>query len=150
MGIVGENGPEFAFSTGEGTVISPFAQARAALSGAAPATPMSVDNDMVGSASDTIYNSSSVSNAYAANRSSINNTSNRYQRNASEATYQEAVSAVMGSSGSVTIETQVINEVEYATVDQLRKSNEVTAQKTRAEVFAEMQGSVGLRKRIGI
>ena len=73
MGIVGENGPEFAFSTGEGTVISPFAQARAALSGAAPATPMSVDNDMVGSASDTIYNSSSVSNAYAANRSSINN-----------------------------------------------------------------------------
>ena len=58
---------------------------------------------------------------------------------------------MMGSSsGSMVIETQVINEQEFVTIDQLSKSNDMVAQRTRAEVFAEMQNSVGLRKRIGI
>ena len=100
---------------------------------------------------DSYYNSSSVNNAFADNRSSINNTSSRYEKSATAATYQEAVSAMMGSSsGSMVIETQVINEQEFVTIDQLSKSNDMVAQRTRAEVFAEMQNSVGLRKRIGI
>ena len=92
----------------------------------------------------------SIGNAYADNRNSISNVNNRYTQTAADASYQEAVSAVMGSSGSVVIETEVINSTEYATVAQVEKASQASARQARAEVFAEMQNSVGIRKRVGI
>ena len=151
--IIGEQGPELWIPDVAGTVVpnDAFSVAANSMGGYnasnGPTNPM----QEVSPEGDSYYNSSSVNNAFSDNRNSINNTSSRYEKSATAATYQEAVSAMMGSSsGSMVIETQVINEQEFVTIDQLSKSNDMVAQRTRAEVFAEMQNSVALRKRIGI
>ena len=151
--IIGEQGPELWIPDVAGTVVpnDAFSVAANSMGGYnasnGPTNPM----QEVSPEGDSYYNSSSVNNAFSDNRTSINKTSSRYEKSATAATYQEAVSAMMGSSsGSMVIETQVINEQEFVTIDQLSKSNDMVAQRTRAEVFAEMQNSVGLRKRIGI
>ena len=150
--VVGESGSELFIPNVSGRVIpaDDFDAARAAMSGGLSSSAGAADDTTLFGGGDSMYSSSTANNAFADNRSSINNTRSVYQSSAEQTSYQEAVSAVMGSSGSTVIQTEVINNVEYVTVDQMQKSNEVTAQRARAEVFAEMQNSVGLRKRIGI
>jgi hypothetical protein len=48
------------------------------------------------------------------------------------------------------IETQVINNVEYATVEQMRLSNEASAKKARAQVFSDMKNKPAIRRQVGV
>ena len=56
----------------------------------------------------------------------------------------------ISSAGSMVIETQVINNVEYATVEQMRIANAATAKKARAEVFADLKNKPSARAAVGM
>ena len=151
--IVGEAGPELAFSNGGRTTIVPmdaFADARAAMGGGLSSSAGAADDTTLFGGGDSMYNSSTANNAFADNRSSISNTRSVYQSSAEQTSYQEAVSAVMGSSGSMVIETQVINGIEYATVGELQAATAAATKAARAEVFAEMKSNPGLRRKVGL
>lgn len=55
-----------------------------------------------------------------------------------------------GAGGSTTIQTQVINSVEYATVDQVQKASEQSAKRARAQVFADMRNKPSTRTALGM
>ena len=151
--IVGEAGPELAFSNGGRTTIVPmdaFADARAAMGGGLSSAAGSADDTAMFGGGASMYSSSTANSAFADNRSSISNTRSVYQSSAEQTSYQEAVSAVMGSSGSMVIETQVINGIEYATVGELQAATAAATKAARAEVFAEMKSNPGLRRKVGL
>jgi hypothetical protein len=54
------------------------------------------------------------------------------------------------SAGKMTIETQVINEVEYATVDQVAKASALAAKQARAQVFSDMKNKPSRRAAVGM
>ena len=56
----------------------------------------------------------------------------------------------LGAGGSITIQTQVINNVEYATVDQVREASEASARKARSQVFADLKNRPASRQSVGI
>ena len=54
------------------------------------------------------------------------------------------------SSSSMLIETQVINNVEYASVAQLEKATAASAKQARAQVFSDMKNRPATRRQLGI
>jgi hypothetical protein len=48
------------------------------------------------------------------------------------------------------IETQVINEVEYASVDQVQKIAAASAKQARAQVFSDMKNKPSKRAMVGM
>ena len=150
--VVGESGSELFIPNSSGRVIpaDDFDAARAAMSGGLSSSAGAADDTTLFGAGDNMYSSSTANSAFADNRSSINNTRSVYQSSAEQNSYQEAVSAVMGSSGSMVIETQVINGVEYATVGELQAATAAATKAARAEVFAEMKSNPGLRRKVGL
>lgn len=65
------------------------------------------------------------------------------------------MSETSGSSGSsiggpITIQTQVINNVEYATVDQVKEASEISVKRARSQVFADLKNRPASRQSAGI
>ena len=56
----------------------------------------------------------------------------------------------IGGAGNMTIETQVINSVEYATVDQVRIASAASAKQARAQVFSDMKNKPSKRAMVGM
>jgi len=56
----------------------------------------------------------------------------------------------IGGAGSMTIETQVINNVEYATVEQVRVASAASAKQARAQVFSDMKNKPSRRAAVGL
>jgi TP901 family phage tail tape measure protein len=54
------------------------------------------------------------------------------------------------SSGTMLIETQVINNQEFATVEQVEKAAAASAQKARAQVFSDMRNRPATRRLVGM
>jgi hypothetical protein len=54
------------------------------------------------------------------------------------------------SSGTMLIETQVINNVEYATVEQVDKAATASAKQARAQVFSDLRNKPASRAQIGM
>ena len=125
VSLVGERGPELFVPDGPGTVIpnEAFDAARGAMGGAA--TP---------------------SEAFADNTSSISTTNSYIRERAFESNNQTTV----GSGGSMVIETQVINNVEYASVEQLRVASAAAAKQARAQVFSDMKNKPSRRAMVGM
>lgn len=123
--IVGERGPELFIPDSAGTVIpnEAFDEARGAMGGAA--TP---------------------SEAFADNTSSIA-TTNSYMR---EREYETNNQTTVGGAGSMVIETQVINNVEYATLEQVRIASAASEKKARAQVFSDMKNKPSRRAMVGL
>ena len=86
------------------------------------------------------------SEAFSENADAIA-TSNSYVR---ERSIERERSESITSAGSMLIETQVINNVEYATVEQMRLSNAATAKQARAQVFSDMKNRPAIRRQVGV
>ena len=125
--VVGERGPELFVPDSAGTVLpnEAFAAARAALGGSGT------------NASDDAFNE---------NVSSINNT-NTYLQQQAIATENQGI---MRDSSGMVIQTQVINNVEYATIDQVAAASAASAKQARAQVFSDMKNRPAIRRQVGV
>ena len=136
--IVGEKGPELFIPGVTGTVSNndQFEAAREAMSGGT--------GDGVSETGG--LGSEGVSSAFADNTSSIS-TTNSYMRERSMETNNQTT---IGGAGSMTIETRVINNVEYATVEQVRLASAASAKQAKAQVFSDMKNKPAVRRKAGI
>ena len=87
-----------------------------------------------------------VNRSFSDNTSSIS-TTNSYMQEQARANESRAV---MGGAGSMTIQTQVINNVEYATVDQVQAASAASAKQARAQVFSDMKNKPSRRAMVGL
>jgi tape measure domain-containing protein len=124
--IVGEKGPELFIPGASGSISN---------------------NDQFEAARNAMGGSSSGSDdAFADNTSSIS-TTNSYMR---EREYETNNQTTAGSGGSMVIETQVINNVEYASVEQVRVASAAAAKQARAQMFSDMQNKPSRRAMVGL
>ena len=101
---------------------------------------------------------SSSERAFTQNSNSISNTNSLMRDRAiqreEKAIYDRAVEqnnqTTMGGSGSMVIQTQVINNVEYATVDQVAAASAASAKQARAQVFSDLKNKPSRRAAIGM
>jgi tape measure domain-containing protein len=138
LSVVGERGPELFIPDSAGTVIpnDAFADARGAMSGgSSPGADGSVSSD-----------SADISSAFAENTSSIT-TTNSYMR---ERSMERSSQTTVGGGGSLVVETQVINNVEYATVEQMQLASAASAKQARAEVFRDLRNKPAARASVGM
>ena len=63
---------------------------------------------------------------------------------------ERQASAMAQSDSNMTIQTQVINSVEYATVEQVQAASTAAAKNARARVFGELKNSPSRRGGIGL
>ena len=124
--LVGEKGPEIIVPAQPQMVIpnDPFKDAAAAISSPAGTTPdpFAATEAVMGSAAQVMQ---------------------------AEAAQRQASAMAQGDS-SMTIQTQVINSVEYATVDQVQAASQAAAKNARARVFGELKNNPSRRGGIGL
>jgi tape measure domain-containing protein len=63
---------------------------------------------------------------------------------------RERQTMLTGAGGSMLIQTQVINNVEYATMDQVAQATAASAKQARAQVFADMRNKPSTRSSLGM
>ena len=63
---------------------------------------------------------------------------------------RERQTMLTGAGGSTTVQTQVINNVEYATTDQVQEVANLSATKARAQVFSDMRNRPSTRASLGM
>ena len=134
----GEEGPEL-FLPGESGSISnndQFEAARDALSSGEVSSSSSGGDDALGS----------VSNSFSQNSSVLATSSSLIRENA----IRSEERTMMGGSGTVVIETQVINNVEYASVEQVQKASAAATKQARAQVFSDLRNKPSSRAQIGM
>ena len=138
LSIVGEEGPELFLPDTSGTVIpnDAFAAARGAMGGSRGGS----------TSEDGGLNSDSVIRSFSENSNSITMT-NSYMR---ERSMERESMAVMGGGGSMVIEAQVINNVEYASVEQVQAASAAAAKQARAQVFSDMKNKPSRRAMVGL
>ena len=126
LSIVGERGPELFMPSRTGTIVpnDVFAATRAAM------------------------NSGAMNRqAFAANEEALALSSGITRERLME---RERETMLASSGGSLRIETQVINNVEYATVDQVTQATAASAKKAKAQVFADMRNKPSTRASLGM
>ena len=125
--LVGEEGPELFIPDTAGTIVpnDAFDVARSAMDGGGSKEP---------------------ADAFAENSQSIA-AANSYVR---ERTLERESTTTTGSSGSIVVETQVINQVEYASVDQLEKATALSAKQARAQMFNDLKNKPSKRAMLGM
>ena len=173
--IVGEKGPELFIPGVTGTVSNAdqFEAARDALSDGSTGDAFDENGEALSSSSSTISNqggnssssSSSIfggstSNYYSQNGSALaaisrsfaenNNTLSSTSSIMRDRSMERESENTTSSAGTMTIETQVINNVEYATVDQVAKSSALAAKQARAQVFSDMKNKPSRRAAVGL
>jgi hypothetical protein len=127
VSLIGEEGPELFVPDSAGTVISnadAFGAARGAMGG----------------------RSIQSSDAFDENSDSIS-TTNNFMR---ERSMERNTETTVGGGGTMVIETQVINNVEYATLEQVRVASDASAKKARAQVFSDMKNKPSRRAAVGL
>jgi len=63
---------------------------------------------------------------------------------------RERQTMLTGAGGSMLIQTQVINNVEYATMDQVAQATAASAKQARAQIFADMRNKPSTRSSLGM
>ena len=173
--MVGEQGPELFIPGVSGSISNndQFEAARNALSDGSAGDAFDENGEALSNSSSSISNqggnsSSSSSSSVGGNTSnyfgqngealaaisrsfSENNnslaTSSSYMR---ESAMERERQTTVGSGGSMTIETQVINSVEYATVEQVAIASAASAKQARAQVFSDMKNKPSRRAAVGL
>lgn len=125
--LVGENGPELFVPGRQGTIVPNdiFAATRAALNSGGTASSAAFDDNAQALA---------VSSSYTRER----------------VMERERQTMLTGAGGSMVIQTEVINNVEYATVDQVAQAAAASAKQARAQVFADMRNKPSTRTSLGM
>ncbi len=161
--IVGEQGPELFIPGVTGTVTNndQFEAARNALSDGSTGDAFDENGEALSSSStNSSSQDSSTSNYYSQNGAALaaisrsfsenNNslaTSSSYMR---ESAMERESQTTVSSGGSMVIETQVINNVEYATVEQVAIASAASAKQARAQVFSDMKNKPSRRAMVGL
>ena len=160
--MVGEKGPEL-FIPGVSGAISnndQFEAARNALVDDSTGDALIENEEALGISSNSSSNDSSTSNYYNQNGSALaaisrsfaenNNTLSTTSSVMRDRSMERESENTTSSAGKMTIETQVINEVEYATVDQVAKASALAAKQARAQVFSDMKNKPSRRAAVGM
>lgn len=127
VSLIGERGPELFVPDTAGTVISnenAFADARSAMGG-------------VGGDSADAFSENAGALAVA----------NSYTR---ERVLERENNERSTSSGTMLVETQVINNVEYVSKEQLEVATAASARQARAQVFSDMRNRPATRRQLGL
>lgn len=124
--IVGERGPELFIPGANGSITNndQFEAARKAMGGGD-----------VGSSSAFDENAEAIAVANSYTRERV------MERERNENNF---------STGSMVIETQVINNVEYASVEQVEKATAASAEQARAKVYRELRNKPAVRSSVGL
>ncbi len=140
LSIVGEKGPELFVPDTAGTIIpnDAFAEARGAM-GLGGSSSASSDGGLGPDSPAAVA-------AFATNNSTLTTTNSYMKERAMERESQTTI----GSAGSMVIETQVINNVEYASVEQLQKATAASARQARAQVFSDLKNKPSARASVGM
>lgn len=125
--IVGERGPELFVPGRQGAIVPNdiFAATRAALN----------------------KGGTSSSGAFEENAQALAVSSSYTRERVME---RERQTMLTGAGGSMLIQTEVINNVEYATVDQVAQIAATSAKQARAQVFADMRNKPSTRASLGM
>ena len=152
-----------------------FADARNAMSsGSSGASSSEDDADAIGGNTSNYYNqnsssttssaqafsqnSSSIARAFSQNSNSISSANSlmreravqREEKATIERAFERNSETTIGAGGSMVIETQVINNVEYASVEQVQMASAAAARQARAQVFSDMRNRPAVRAKAGL
>ena len=133
FGLMGEAGPEAIIPLKRGNdgrlgVSAYFADANAAMAKGAA-------------------NRSSSAEAFDENADALAMSSSYVRERSQE---RERQTMLTGAGGSMLIQTEVINNVEYATMDQVAQATAASAKQARAQVFADMRNKPATRSSLGM
>ena len=124
--LVGERGPELFIPGQQGLV---------------------VPNDIFDATRQALTSGGGTDQAFSENSEALA-VANSYTR---ERTFErERQTMLTGAGGSTTVQTQVINSVEYATIDQVQEVANLSAKKARAQVFSDMRNRPSTRASLGM
>ncbi len=123
--IVGEEGPELFIPGVTGTV---------------------TNNDQFEAARDAMGGGGGSSEAFSENAGALAVASSYTRERVMERENNERST----SSGTMLVETQVINNVEYVSKEQLEVATAASAQKARAQVFSDMRNRPATRRQLGL
>jgi hypothetical protein len=124
--VVGEKGPELFIPGVTGTV---------------------TNNDQFEAARDAMSGGGGGSSAAFSENTDALAVSNSYTR---ERVLERESNERSTSSGTMLVETQVINNVEYVSKDQLEVATAASAKKARAQVFSDMRNRPATRRQLGL
>jgi hypothetical protein len=124
--VVGEQGPELFVPGSGGNVVA---------------------NDIFDATRQAIASGGGTDQAFSENSEALA-VANSYTR---ERMFErERQTMLTGAGGSTTVQTQVINNVEYATIDQVQEVANLSAKKARAQVFSDMRNRPSTRASLGM
>jgi len=124
--VVGEQGPELFVPGSGGNVVA---------------------NDIFDATRQALTSGGGTDQAFSENSEALA-VANSYTR---ERMFErERQTMLTGAGGSTTVQTQVINNVEYATIDQVQEVANLSAKKARAQVFSDMRNRPSTRASLGM
>ena len=163
LSIVGEEGPELFVPDTAGTIIpnDAFEETRNALLGGDSTDSFSENEEALSAIGNSVtnnYGSTGSSSSFAENNSVLSasnslmreNAYRREEQSTLERSMERDRQTVLAGNGSMVIETQVINNVEYATVEQVQKTAALSAKQARAQVFSDLKNKPATRAQIGM
>jgi hypothetical protein len=153
-GVPGGRGPEFmgpAYAGGGYTGDAPRSGGVDG-KGGFPAIlhPQETVVDHYDDARNAMSTSAANSTAFAEAESAMAMASSNYVMNTTTVTGTGTSDGPGGSSGPIQIQTNVINKVEYATVEEVNKGMQMSAKQAEANVFRSMRNKPATRNRVGV
>jgi tape measure domain-containing protein len=153
--IVGERGPELMVPSGNGTIIpnDVFSASRAAISGGGPLGAAGNSGDLgkdgMVESRNYISNNYSTQQAIAQSQAAVSSSSMSMER-VIERKAAERQATEMSEPIRVKLDTTVINNVEYLTVEQGLALSESASRKARSQVFSDLRQRPALRSKVGL
>jgi hypothetical protein len=153
--IVGERGPELMVPSGNGTIIpnDVFSASRAAISGGGPLGAAGNSGDLgkdgMAESRNYISNNYSTQQAIAQSQAAVSSSSISMER-VIERKAAERQATEMSEPIRVKLDTTVINNVEYLTVEQGLALSESASRKARSQVFSDLRQRPASRSKVGL
>ncbi len=153
--IVGERGPELYVPSGNGTIIpnDVFSASRAAISSGgslgAAGGPGDLGQDGMAESRNYINNNYSTQQAIAQSQAAVSSSSMSMER-VIERKAAERQATEMSEPIRVKLDTTVINNVEYLTVEQGLALSESASRKARSQVFSDLRQRPASRSKVGL
>jgi len=153
--IVGERGPELMVPSGNGTIIpnDVFSASRAAISGGGPLSAAGNSGDLgkdgMAESRNYISNNYSTQQAIAQSQAAVSSSSMSMER-VIERKAAERQATEMSEPIRVKLDTTVINNVEYLTVEQGLALSESASRKARSQVFSDLRQRPASRSKVGL
>ena len=93
---------------------------------------------------------SSEAMAAASNNYAYNSANNSYSNSSSSSSVNGGAGESTSYSNTIQLETNVINKVEYATVEEVNKKMQQSAKQAEAQVYRNMRNKSAVRSRVGV